>query len=224
MPYDLLTYFNARFSDTRISKPGTGKFVTISRQTGCNGTGIAEDLVKALADRGHVWKYINKEILDQSAKELRTDPSKISYVFENKRRSHVDEVISALSSRYYKSDKVVRKTITEVLQYYARMGNVIMVGRAGVATTRHMDGGLHLRLIAPYAWRYDSLKERKGFENINVSEFIREHDKKKSNLIQDFAGKPIEEIEFDLTINCQTFERKQLVNLIISAMEMKHII
>lgn len=224
MPYDLLHYFNQRFAKTKISKPGTGKFVTISRQTGCNGSGIAYDLVKALEKKGHVWKFINKEILEQSALKLKIDPSKIRYVFESKKKSHADDVLSALSSRYYKSDKMVRKTITEVLQHYAKMGNVILVGRAGVATTKEMKGGIHIRLTAPYAWRYNSLKNRSDFAKTDVGKFIKKHDAKKRKLIKDFSGHSIDEMEFDLTINCKSFTRQQLIDLIISAMQMNHII
>ena len=224
MPYDLLTYFNQRFAESKPKTKGTGKFVTISRQTGCNGTGIAQDLVHALEQKGHVWKFINKEILEQSASKLKLDTSQIKYVFETRRKTHADDVISALSSRYYKSDKVVRNTITEVLQHYAKMGNVIMVGRAGVATTEELEGGLHIRLIAPYSWRYNSLMNRSGFENQDVGKFIEEHDKKKRKLIKDFSGKSIDEIEFDLTINTKNFTRKHVVDLIITAMRMNHII
>jgi cytidylate kinase len=224
MPYDLLTYFDHRFGKKPppISKPGP--FLTISRQTGCNGSGIAADLVKNLRTYNKEWKFINKEILEESANQLKMDPAQIRYVFETKKRTHADDVIAALSSRYYKSDKAVRKTITEVLRHYAKVGNVIMVGRAGVATTKDMPAGMHIRLIAPYEWRVNSLKRRKSFEDVDVVKFIKEHDLKKKKLIEDFCGKSIQEIEFDLTINCACFTRQQLIDLIIQAMKMKKLV
>lgn len=208
----------------KIPASRQGPFVTISRQTGCNGTGVAVDLVKALKLHHQNWKYINKEILEESANQLKLDPSKIKYVFETRKTTHVDEVLAAFSSRYYKSDKVVRKTIKEVLQHYAQAGNVIIVGRAGVATTKDIPGGLHLRLIAPYDWRVSSLKKRKSFEGVDVASFIKNHDLKKKKLIEEFSKKDISEIEFDLTINCATFTRQEVIDLIISAMKMKNII
>jgi cytidylate kinase len=224
MPYDLLSYFDQRFENKARPQVKSGPFITISRQTGCNGSGIAADLVKVLKKEGKPWKFINKEILEESATKLKMDPSRIKYVFESKKRTHADDVIAALSSRYYKSDKVVRNTITKVLRHYAQVGHVIMVGRAGVATTEDMQGGMHIRLIAPYAWRVNSLKKRKSFENIAVEDFIREHDKKKKKLIEDFCGKNINEIEFDLTINCASFNRAQLIDLIVQAMWMKELV
>jgi cytidylate kinase len=221
MPYDLLTYFDHRFEKKARPKIKTGPFITISRQTGCNGSGLAGDLVKALRRYGESWKFINKEILEESATKLKLDPNRIKYVFESEKRTHADDVIAALSSRYYKSDKTVRKTITQVLRHYAQEGNVIIVGRAGVATTEDIPGGIHIRLIAPYEWRASSLKRRKPFAETNVDTFIREHDKKKKKLIEDFCNKSINEIEFDLTINCASFSRQKMVELIIQAMKMK---
>lgn len=224
MPYTLLNYFDQRFDKKRKIKTEPGPFITFSRQTGCNGTGIAIDLVKALKAKNKTWKYLNKEILEASANKLKVDPSKIKYVFETKKKSHIDEVLSSFSSRYYKSDKVVRKTITEILQHYAKEGNVIMVGRAGIATTRYIKNGLHLRFTAPYEWRVNALKRRKGFENIDVVKFIKEHDLKKRKLVEDFCGKVITDIYFDLTFNTAAFTRQQIVSLIVETMEMRKMI
>jgi cytidylate kinase len=224
MPADLLSYFEQRFEKDKIKSKKSGSFITISRQTGCNGTGVAQDLVKALKALNLSWKYINKEILEESANKLKLFPAQINYVFESKKMTHADEVLAAFSNKYYKNDKVVRKTISEVLQHYALSGNVILVGRAGVATTQKLPGGLHIRLIAPYEWRMNSLKKRKEFEDQDVAAFIKLHDQKKKKLIEDFSKKDISEIEFDLTINCAAFNRQQVIELLISSMKMKKLI
>ena len=170
------------------------------------------------------WKFINKEVLEDSANKLKLEPARIKYVFESRKMTHADEVLSAFSNRYYKSDKVVRKAITEVLQHYSINGNVILVGRAGVATTNTLPGGLHLRLTAPYEWRVNALKKRKAFANTDVEKFIKEHDAKKRKLIKDFCGKSINDIQFDLSINCAAFTRQQLIEIIMSAMKLKKMI
>jgi cytidylate kinase len=220
----LITYFDQRFDKKSIVKTSSGPFITMSRETGCNATGIAGELVKALRNENKSWKFINKEILEESANKLKIDQSKIRYVFESKRKSHIDEVITALSNRYYKSDKIVRKTISEILQHYATEGQVIIIGRAGIATTRHIQNGLHLRFVAPYSWRVQSLLKRKEFKNENIDAFIREHDQKKKNLMEDFYGKDFTNIEFDLTINCAAFNRQQIISLILETMKLKGLI
>lgn len=224
MHYDLLTYFEKRVSGLKKDKVGIAPFITISRQTGCNGNELAFQLIKALRQKKSEWRYINKEVLEESASKLKLDESKIKYVFDTTEKSHVDEILSALSNRYYKSDRMVRKTITEVLRHDAQAGNTIIVGRAGVATTQDLPGGLHIRLTAPYDWRLKALKRRKAFENTDVATFIREHDSRKRKLIEDFSGKKITEIQFDLHFNCETFSKPQIVEMILEAMELKKMI
>ena len=224
MPYDLLTYFEKRVARLKKEKSETAPFITISRQTGCNGNELAFQLIKKLKSENIKWKYINKEVLEESAKKLKLDESKIKYVFDTVEKSHVDEILSALSNRYYKSDRIVRKTITEVLQHYAREGNMIIVGRAGIATTRELPGGLHIRLTAPYEWRMNALKRRKVFDRTDVAAFIKKHDAKKRKLIEHFCGKKISDIHFDLTFNCETFSKHQIVEMVVEAMELKKMI
>lgn len=225
MPYNLQSYFEKRFTSTKPSPPTKkSAFITFSRQTGCNGTGIAVDLVKALKSEGYKWAFMNKEVLEEAANKLKIDPSKIQYVFENRKKTHADDVLSALSSKYYKSDKKVRKTITEVLRHYAIEGNIIIVGRAGIATTNNLPGGFHIRFTAPYDWRVNALKKRSEFKDVDVTAFIKRHDTKKTKLIEDFYGKNFSEIQFDLTINCAAFTRQQIVSMIIESMKMKNMI
>lgn len=224
MPYDLLTYFEKRVYQAKKVKTGLVPFITISRQTGCNGNELAFTIIKKLKQRNTKWQYINKEVLKESAKKLKLDESQIKYVFDTKEKSHADEILSAFSNRYYKSDRAVRKTITEVLQHYAQKGNMIIVGRAGVATTRDLPGGLHIRLMAPYEWRMKALKKRKAFDQTDVAAFIRKHDTKKRKLIEHFCGKKINDIQFDLTFNCETFSKPQIVEMIMEAMELKKMI
>ncbi|NOX87359.1 MAG: cytidylate kinase-like family protein [Chlorobi bacterium] len=226
MPYDLMTYFDQRFSKATkkpvIKEPGP--FITISRETGCNATAIAQELIKTLKQYGKTWQYVNKEILEESARELNLKESKIEHIFDSRARTHLDEILDALSSRYYKNDKMVRKTISEVLRHFAREGNIIIVGRASVSTTRDIDNGLHIRLVAPYEWRVNSLKKRKAFENTDVEAFIKEHDEKKKRLIEQFCGKKFHEVYFDLTINRETFNTRQIIAMIVEAMKLKNLL
>jgi len=225
MPNDLLTYFEKRFATEKMpAKKEPGPFITISRETGCNGTAIARDLAKALSAYGKTWHFVNKEVLEESARTLNLDESKINYVFDSKAKTHIDEILGALSNRYYKNDKMVRKAISMVLCHFAQEGNMIIVGRAGVAVTRDMARGLHLRFVAPYDWRVNSLNRRKAFENINTGLFIKEHDLKKKKLIEQFYGKKFDEIYFDLTLNTEAFSRNQIISIVIEAMKLRSLI
>jgi len=223
MSQDLLQYFEKRLSThkTKLSKK-TG-FVTISRQTGCNGSSIALKLARHLSNDTK-WKHINKEILKESAKKLDLKASRISHLYDAERLTHADEILTAFSNRYYKSDKRLKNTISKVVKHFAREGNIIIVGRAAVGITSKIDGGLHIRLTAPLEWRINSLRKREGFEDVDIKKFIGKHDKKKANMIKRFCNVEFNEIPFDVVINCAKFDEDQIVKIIINAMQLKVII
>ncbi len=101
------------------------------------------------------------------------------------------------------------------------MGKFIIVGRAGVAILHEMEKGLHIRLEAPLEWRVQSMVERKLYTESNAQFFIKDTDKKRNLMLEQFSGKPLAEIYFDLRFNTATFSEKQMIAMIIEAMEQK---
>ena len=218
---DLAKYFDSRFNKAEPKKVKKLPFITISRETGCGAVDIAKLLIKEFELRREKWKYIDKDVLFDSAKKLKLDSSKINYVFEAKTRSHADEILSALSNKYYKSDKVVRKTIADVVTHFAKNGRVIIVGRAGAAITANMKKSMHIRLIAPVNWRIDSLMKRSNKSDDETTRYIVDGDKKREKLMTFFCEKKSKAMCFDLTINCAKFSKKQIVDIIINAVEQR---
>ncbi len=224
MPYDLLTYFEKRFNRPEKQTKGSVPFITISRETGCGANELALQIIRALKRRGIEWKYINKEVLEESAKKLKLEESKIEYVFNTEEKTHIDEILFALSNKHYKSDRMVRKTISGVLRHFALEGNMIIVGRAGVATTSDLPGGLHIRLTAPFAWRVNAMKKRKTTAGRDVAAYVRKQDDHKRKLIEVFSGKKIEDVQLDLSFNCARFSKVQIASLVVAAMAFRKMI
>ncbi len=219
----LLKYFDNRLAKPKIKSKSKSGFVTISRQTGCNGNAIAAKLAAELGGQSK-WKFINKEILEDSASKLNLKNSKISHLYSADNLSHADEIISAFSNRYYKSDKKLKNTIIEVIRHFASEGKIIIVGRAAVGITADMPKSLHIRLVAPLEWRINSLKKRKAFEGVDVEKFVLKHDKQKVAMIKRFCNKNIDEIPFDINLNCARFSQEQIVKLISMAAKMKAVL
>ena len=111
---------------------------------------------------GEEWSVLTKEILEEAAEKLDLHPKKIEYVFESKEKSTWDEVFSAMASKYYKSDKQIKKTVADVVQAMARRGNCVIVGRGGVILTHDIEKSLHLKLQAPLEWRAKQLQTKHG--------------------------------------------------------------
>ncbi|HRZ76977.1 MAG TPA: cytidylate kinase family protein, partial [Bacteroidales bacterium] len=156
----LVRYFNAKLEVEQQKQAARrkGPVITISRMAGCPAGLVAEALVKRLRNDNvgpdpRLWRIVSKEVLSEAARALGLEERKINYVFESGARTTMDEVIEALSSRYYKSDARIRKTISEVIRTIAASGSVILIGRGGVALTQDIPGSLHIRLQAPEEWR-----------------------------------------------------------------------
>ena len=221
---DLLGYLSSRLALSESRKPGQLPFITISRETGCGAISIAKILISELKKRGQTWKYIDKEVLHEASKKLKIGQEKINYVFEAEKKTHVDDILSALSNRYYKSDKAVRKTISEVVKHYAGEGQVIIVGRGGVAITAGMEKGLHIKLVAPESWRVQSLIDRKQKPKEEIAVFIKENDLKREKLLQDFLKKKPGEFCYDIVINSASFSEKQVAEIILDALHKRELI
>ncbi len=218
---ELLHYFDYRYNKPKPSVTKKLPFITISRQTGCDAISITKLLIKEFKSQGHYWKYIDKEILNESAKKLKVDKSKITYVFNAEEKTHADEILSALSNRYYKSDKKVKKAITDVVQHMANEGNVVLVGRGGAVITSNMELGVHIRLVAPLKWRIKSLMVRRKRSQDEIKSYIEDTDKKRKKIVEVFGEVKSKDILYDIVVNCEKFSKKQIVEIIVNVINQR---
>jgi len=226
----LIKYLEERYKSAKgqIYNAEYGPVITISRDFGCAANLIANDLAEQLTKRDvqstEPWKVISKEILDQSAKELGIDPDKIEYIFKFEKRSAIDEVIEAFSSKYYKSERKIRKTISEVIHTFGERGRVIIVGRAGSTILRDIPNSLHVRIIAPLDYRVEGVSKRHQISLKAARKLTLDMDKKRAILRNDFAGKKINDVDYDLVLNSKTLSLEQMVAIIEKAAEIRKLI
>ncbi|MBP6977079.1 MAG: cytidylate kinase-like family protein [Lentimicrobiaceae bacterium] len=232
---NLLTkYMEERFKGEVLppvpQRPGSLPVVTISREAGCSGTAVATKLVQRLnqlqagrKDKKE-WKVINKEVIELAARELELNPSVLAPVFKGEKKTLLDEMILSMSSKYYKSDRQIRKTITDVIRYYVNQGNVVIVGRAGGVIARNYPAALHVKLQAPVAWRTEVISRKYGISVAEASKYVQETDRDRAKLLADFMGEESDRLLFDMVINCKSFSVDELVEVILKLMEVKKLV
>lgn len=200
-------------------------FITISREYGCQGNLLAVMLKQELDKGGIPWRIVNKEIIYNAAKELNLHPDKISNISGAVNRTQMDEVLHALSTKYYKSDRKIRQTVASVVMNTALSGHAIIVGRAGAAITRDLHPAIHIHMIAPIEWRLNSLLKRNGLKREETLKDLTSTDHKRYKLIRDYLkwAEPNEQL-FDLTINCSTVSHLETLELIMKLAAMRKII
>ncbi len=205
-----------------------GPIITISREAGCSAREIAQlfyrSINQGISDNDKKWKCIDKNIILDSAKKLDLPARKIKYVFNSQKKSSMDEIVESLSSRYYKSDKIIRKTIAEVMRGFAEKGNTIIVGRAGVALSQHVNRSLNIRLIAPLQWRIEQISQKHNISEEIAEQYIIEIDAKRTALIEEFYGKKLDNSMFDILFNCKNIPKDEIVQIGMKLLKDRHLI
>ncbi len=205
-----------------------GPVITISRETGCPAKRISKLLALTLnkkrTKKDYNWKCVSKEILNEAAKELNLEPSKIQYVFDFEERSTWDEILNSLSTRYYKSDRKIRRTISGVIRTIASNGHVIIIGRGSVAITHDIPQSLHINLEAPIVWRSEMLCEKMDISIKEAKKYIHDTDKKREKFRNSFYGKHTDYTRFDIKFNCMRFTDEEIVNSIVNIMQLRGMI
>lgn len=207
-----------------------GPVVTISREFGCQAKPIAKQLVELIGEKlnkkGIVsdWKWINKEILVESASQLEVLPRRIEHVFEAEEKNTIEQLVTSFSERYYKSDLTIKKMVAKVIRSFANKGRIIIVGRGGVTVTKNHPKALHIRLYAPFDWRVQQMSKKRNIPIDKVIPYAMEMDVKRKKFRDFFSDKETDNSIFDLMLNRATLTDKEIVDAIIHIMEKRRMI
>ncbi|NJK96258.1 MAG: cytidylate kinase-like family protein [Bacteroidetes bacterium] len=226
MSINLISYLKDRYQEIDLKSTDPGPVITIAREMGCPGKCVAKLLTEALNTRKsesvkhHEWKWVGKEIFAEAAKELNLEPETIKQVFEDK-RGILDEILSSQSSKYYKSDQKILNTTGKIIRSIANHGNVVVVGRGGIAFTKDINKSLHIFLEAPLEWRALRLCEKYHLSILEAKKYAIEIDQKREKYREFFKGKNNDYTWFDIRFNCMTTKPEEMVSLIIKMAELK---
>ena len=230
MKIDLSKYLEDWYKEDPAKEIYPGPVVTISRELGCPAKTIASLLtdklnhIKSKKAKDHPWRLVSKEILMESARALEVDSKQIQYVFDYKSRGILEDLLMAQSKDYYKSDMKIRTTIAKVIRRFAIIGNVIIVGRGGVAITRDIPKSLHIYLEAPLEWRALRTSEKHDLSIEQARRYAQSIDKKRAQFRDYFQGKGNDYTRFDIRFNCMHLSVEEVSDMIISALKIRQMI
>lgn len=220
----LIKQFLANRRDTEIIETGF-PFVTISRQSAAGGHTLARCILQ------HMDRYPDEELLQGWE------------MFDEKLCAivAVDDVNSAsyesLVTEEYKSDLhqaiydmiigrseqfSTYKKIFEMLHALAKLGKVIMIGRAGAFVTAGMPGGIHIRLVADEAHRVRWAMERLGVDEAKALETVRRQDRDRERLVKEFFNQNVNDPNhYDAVFNASRMSQEDLAEIIVQMIRSK---
>lgn len=196
-------------------REGDLPFITISRETGCHSMNIARLLQQKLNRQAKIkWQLVTKEILADASREMHLNPAQVKGIIAGEKRSHLSEILHSIENHAYLSDSVVRKKLAEFIESAALRGHVIIVGRAGAIITARIPKGLHVRIVAPLEWRIKSIMTQQNIGRKEAQQWIIETDEKRRRLFEDFSGRSMNDLIFDMVLNNATLGDEEIADMI----------
>jgi cytidylate kinase len=233
--HDFLTeYFEKRYQqqeDTPQSlQKSFGPVLTISRECGCEGTLLSKQLAYRLNEyylpigARDNWKVISKEVLESSARNLKTNSESIKFVFKSESKSVLEDFVESMASKQYHSESKIKNAIKKVIKDFANQGYSIILGRAGAQLTRYIDNSLHIKLVAPFDWRVSHIMRKLELSRAAAINLIRTVDANREKIIKKFHFGGKAELSYDVTYNLEKIAKEQLISDILHIMEQKKLI
>lgn len=223
-------YFHERLKIENKETNIPGPVVTISREFGCDAKVLAALLAAKLNEfylpigAKQTWAVVSKEILLETAKQLKTDSKKIEYVFSFERRNLVDDFLLSLSAKNHLSDWFVKEAIKKVIREFAQTGFSIIIGRAGAQISRDIEKSLHIKLVAPFEFRKQLVMKKYGLEDKDAEKKIKEMDHNREKLIKMFVKETHCEGCYDVYYNIRFLTHEQICNNVVNLMEQKKLV
>lgn len=225
----LTTYLNKRLMEQKnlsLKQNSPGPVITLSREVGCNGLKLARQIVQRLnqSNSNFNWKVLSKEIFHKSAVELDLDPEKVRQIFKRTDKYAFDEILSAFNNRKFKSERIIAKTVVDVVRTFAVDGFCIIVGRAGHVIARDIANAFHIRLFAPLEYRINTIMTNKQMTRQEAIQFIQQVENERIAFRKAIRDQSKDNDFFDLYINRSSFEDEETVDIIEHAIEKKQVL
>ncbi|MFO8000612.1 MAG: cytidylate kinase-like family protein [Marinilabilia sp.] len=198
-----------------------GPVITISREYGCPGRRIARKLSETLTAKNKAlgnsreWRWISKEIIEESARELKLSPSLMQDLSEYKERGFFENLALFFSDEYYPSDVKIKNTIAKFIYNAAVEGNVVVVGRAGEAITKNFTNSFHIKLQAPLEWRARIVADREGMTLQEARKEAQEMDNRRDSFRNYFEKERPDIDYFDIFFNSSTLSDEEIIETIV---------
>ncbi len=198
-------------------------FVTISREYGCGGYLIASRLAEIFNEEFKpepLWAAYNKGLLEK----LMIDTGLTSSLVETltgKARNKLTNLIQTTFSSF-PPQVAVHKKLVEIIAMLVMNGHVVIVGRGSNMITKDIEGGFHVRLVAPLNFRAEKFSNSMKITKTEALKLIKEKTKQREDYMKEFFKIDLTDPHnYDLVINDATFSVENAARMIIEGMKYK---
>ena len=217
----LSSYIRSTIGEIQKKKE-PGPFITISRETGCEGYKVGDILLEMLqnTDEQKRWRLFKKEIL----KQLAEDTGVSEEIIEEERHAVpnlVRDFFKGMGKGTVPDGIEIRSKITTMIRSIAIEGHAIIIGQGSTAVTNDIRNGLSVRLEAPKDWRVVRICTRENITRDQAIAFINDQETKRAHLRRIYEQSNPRVPPFNLVFDNSTFTAEQIAQLVFKAMEQK---
>ncbi len=156
--------------------------ITISREFGCEGFPVAEEVKKLVEQMTREqWLIVDISLLDAVAEEHKI-PEEIMLSLGHKPR-WLDDMFATLSP-HWKSDADYYRLLCEQVVSLATAGNAIFVGLGAAIITKTMKNCSHFRLFAEQEFKVRSIARRMNIPKQEAEMVVADQDKAREKIIR----------------------------------------
>jgi len=157
--------------------------ITISREYGCEGYPLAEELRNILQNNGEHWTVFDELLLDKIQENHEISKNLLKGF--GQQSTFMDNLIAMLVPNWDTEEQAYR-FIAETIHTIASKGNAIIVGRGASVITREIKDCYHFRLVAPLKFRAKSIAERAEISISKAEDEILNNQQKRDSFINKF--------------------------------------
>lgn len=162
----------------------TAKTITLSRDFGCEGFPLAEELKQLLDTKtGQEWMIFDKALINKILEDKNLSRHVLEHFGE---RSNFMDNLASMIMPDWGTEASAYEVITETIYKIAKEGNAIIIGRGAFVITQDLPNCYHFHLGAPLEFRVNSLAKRLGIPPEEAEKMIKVEGGKRTKFINRF--------------------------------------
>lgn len=207
-------HFGLKGKDTSKSSPKPA--ITIARQEGANGLGVASDLAEYMQQHvpSHdVWTVFSQRLVAQVLEDHHLDKGAAGFLKEG-HKSVLSDAIEELLGLHPSDWTFVQRANATILRL-AQAGNVILVGRGANIVTRKLKTVFHVHLVGSIERRIERAQKVFNLDSKEAAKYIKKKDEARRRYIKDNFDKDLDDpLLYHLVINTDLIQHDETARLI----------
>jgi cytidylate kinase len=174
-------------------KKETCPCVAISREPGAGSDRVGTLLTEMMSGYNEFcaceWTYFDQNLIGKVIQDHHLPTLISKYMVEDKYKN-IDHIIYDFLGVSTSHWTLVHKTTETILQL-ARMGNVVIVGRAAAIITSKLKNAVQVRLVAPQEARINHIMELFNMNEAEAELYIKKEDRARRDYAKSYFQKDI---------------------------------